>query len=349
MKKIITMFLALALVVGMVGCASSQTATAEATTTTASTETAAATAETAAATAETAEAATTEKTYKIGYASLCEDSDFSIVSRESFEREAAAMGWDTVVLNNNYSGETAIENMDIMITSQVDGIINFQVDAGVAEVVASMAADAGIPMIVIDCPHPDTPFFGANNEEAGLILGRALGEKALAQWDGQVDLIVLDGAPGSGEVVDLRMQGIATGIKEVVGNDDIKVIDVDSKSEIEASQLVIADTLTANPDMEHILIGCLNDQAGLGAYNAVVAAGRESDVYIGSHGCDAPAIDNLQNNDENCWIGSVAYFPERYGEYVVPLMAEMLAGNEVPDNSYPDHVFIDKSNIGDWY
>ena len=89
-------------------------------------------------------AETEEKTLKIGWCSLCEDNDFGISSRESFEREAEKMGWETVVLNNNYDGQTAIENMDTLITMQVDGIINFQVDAGVAEVVAGMAKDAGI-------------------------------------------------------------------------------------------------------------------------------------------------------------------------------------------------------------
>lgn len=78
----------------------------------------------------------------------------------------------------------------------------------------------------------------------------------------------------------------------------------------------------------------LNDQSALGAYNAVEAAGRESDVYIGSHGCDAPAIENLKNKEENCWIGSVAYFPERYGEYLVPLMDDLLHGKEIPEESF---------------
>ncbi len=294
-------------------------------------------------------AETEEKTLKIGWCSLCEDNDFGISSRESFEREAEKMGWETVVLNNNYDGQTAIENMDTLITMQVDGIINFQVDAGVAEVVAGMAKDAGIPMITIDCPHPDTPFFGADNENAGLILGEALGKKAQEEWDGQVDLIILCGAPGSGEVVDLRMQGISKGAKDILGNTDIKVLELDGKSEIETSQKVIADTLTANPEMHHILIGCLNDQSGLGAYNAVVAADREADVFIGSHGCDAPAIANLKEQEANCWVGSVAYFPERYGEYVVPLMDQMVKGEAVPEFSYPDHVFVDKNNIGQYY
>lgn len=290
-----------------------------------------------------------KKKFKVAYASLCEDNDFGISSKDSFVKEAEAMGWELVVLNNNYDGATAIQNMDTVLTQECDGFVNFQVDAGVAQTISDMAKEADLPMITVDCPHPGMPFFGANNKEAGLIVGKALGEKAVKNWEGKADLVVLCGAPGSGEVVDLRMQGIATGIKEVLKNENIEVLELDGKSEIETSQKVIADVLTANPDKKNILIGCLNDQSALGAFNAVEAAGRESDVYIASHGCDAPAIDNLKNNEENCWIGSVAYFPERYGEYLVPLMNDMLNGKEVPEESFPEHVFVDKTNIDQYY
>jgi ribose transport system substrate-binding protein len=290
------------------------------------------------------------KQYKVGYASLTEDNDFGVVTRESVEKYAKQYGWQLVVTNNNYDGATAIQNADMMITQKVDGFINFQVDAGVAPVVAEMVQKAKIPMIAIDCPHPNTPFFGANNKEAGLILGRALGDKANAAWGGKVDLIILCGAPGSGEVVDLRMKNIVNGIIEKIpAAASVQVLDLDGKSGIETSQRVIADTLSANPNKHNILIGGLNDQSALGAFNAVQAANRQNDVFLGSHGCDAPAKNNLLNNPANFWIGSVAYFPERYGEYVVPLMLAMMEGKTIPANSHPDHLFIDKSNVGQYY
>jgi ribose transport system substrate-binding protein len=291
-----------------------------------------------------------KKVYKVGYASLAENNDFGVVTRESVEKYAKEHGWQLVVANNNYDGATAIANADMMITQKVDGFINFQVDAGVAPRVAEMMQAAKIPMITIDCPHPNTPFFGANNKEAGLILGRALGDKALSAWGGKVDLIILCGAPDSGEVVALRMNNIVEGIVEKIpAARGVRVLNLDGKSEIETSQRVVADTLQANPNLHNILIGGLNDQSALGAFNAVQAANRQNDVFIGSHGCDAPAKNNLLNNPANFWIGSVAYFPERYGEYVVPLMQKMMEGQQIPANTYPDHVFIDKSNVDKFY
>jgi ribose transport system substrate-binding protein len=339
MKK--TMLLGLALLVAaslvFTGCAKKQAAAAPA----------------ASSAAGTTQAAAPAKQYRVGFAALCEDNDFGVVTAKSVKEWMAKpeYNWMEVYANNNYNkhGE-AVQIADQMVTQKVDGFIDFQVDAGVAPRVAQIMKDAKIPLITIDCPHPGVPFFGANNKEAGLIVGHALADKAIADWGGKVDAIVLVGAPGSGEVVDLRMNNIATGIIEKIpAAKSVKVYNYDGKSEIETSQKNMADILSAHPEMHHILIGALNDQSGLGCYNAVVASNRQKDCFIGSHGCDAPAKNNLLNNPENCWIGSCAYFPERYGEYVVPLMAKLLKGEQIPMFNYPDHVFIDKSNIDKFY
>lgn len=347
MKRLIALLCAVVMVCVMFGCAKDETATTDPADTSSTTEDQ--TAEPTTDDTQDTSGETEEEHFKVAYAALCEDNDFGVATTESFQKEAEKMGWELVILNNDYDGAKAIENMDTVLTQECDGFVNFQVDAGVAPTIAEMAKEANLPMITVDCPHPDTPNFGANNVEAGLILGGALAKKAQEEWDGQVDMIVLCGAPGSGEVVDQRMQNIAVGIKDTLGNEDIEVVELDGKSEIETSQKIIADILTANPDKEHILIGCLNDQSGLGAFNAVEAANRQDDVFIGSHGCDVPAINNLKNNDANCWIGSVAYFPERYGEYLVPLMDKLLHGEEIPMENFPGHVFVDKSNIDEYY
>jgi ribose transport system substrate-binding protein len=184
-----------------------------------------------------------------------------------------------------------------------------------------------------------------------LILGRALGDKANEEWGGKVDLIVLVGAPGSGEVVDLRMKNIVNGIVEKIpAAAGVRVLELDGKSELETSQRVTTDVLSANPDKKNILIGTLNDMSGLGVFNAVQAANRQNDVFLGSHGGgDEPSRNNLLNNPPNFWIGGVAYFPERYGEYLVPLMQSMMEGKTIPDFNYVDHVFIDRSNIEKYY
>jgi len=289
-----------------------------------------------------------EKPKLIGLANLGETIDFAIRVKQGIVKEVEKKGWELLVVDNNLDGATAVKNADLLITKQVDLVLEFNVDSKVAPTIMDKFNAAKIPVVAIDIPHPGAPFFGANNAEAGKIVGRALAKKAKNVWNGQVDLVILVDLPAAGEVVKQRMDNILVGIRESIKVPDDKVIRVDGKNDVLPAKQVVTDTLTAHPDAKHILIGCLNDQNGSGALSAVQTSNREKDCLIASHGCDAPAIINLKG-PENCWIGSVAYFPEKYGSYLIPLAEKMLNGEQVPENNHPDHVFIDRSNIDQYY
>lgn len=284
----------------------------------------------------------------VGLANLGETIDFCVKVKHGVFEEAKKRGWELVAVDNKLDGATAIQNADFLITQKVDVVLEFNVDSKVAPTVMDKYNAAKIPVIAIDIPHPGAPFFGANNSEAGKILGRALAAKAKEAWKGQVDLVILVDLPTAGEVVKQRMDNILVGIRETIQVPDDKIVRVDGKNDVLPAKHIVTDILTAYPDSRHILIGCLNDQNGSGALTAVQACNREKDVFIASHGCDAPGITNLRG-PENCWIGSVAFTPEKYGSYLIPLAEKMLRGEKVPDMNYPEHFFIDRSNIDKYY
>jgi len=45
-------------------------------------------------------------------------------------------------------------------------------------------------------------------------------------------------------------------------------------------------------------------------------------------------------------IGSVAYFPERYGEELIPLALAILQKNPVPSSVFVKHELITPKNVG---
>jgi ABC-type sugar transport system substrate-binding protein len=45
----------------------------------------------------------------------------------------------------------------------------------------------------------------------------------------------------------------------------------------------------------------------------------------------------------------VAFFPEYYGEYIVPAVAAMLTRNPVPPGIFVQNEVITKTNIDNWY
>jgi len=86
----------------------------------------------------------------------------------------------------------------------------------------------------------------------------------------------------------------------------------------------------------------------MGIFAGVETQQRNSDVIIVSQGCDEPGIANLRK-PKNCWIGSTAYFPEHYGDYIIPMCVDLIEGKPVPKMVTLDHVFITKKNINEYY
>ena len=285
----------------------------------------------------------------IGFANLTDEIDFGQAVKKGIVDEAKKAGYEIVSLDNKLDGATAVSNADNLITQKIDFFIEFNVDSKVAPAIMEKMNAAKIPVIAIDIPHPGAVFFGADNKKAGIIAGNALAERAKKDWNGQVDLVILVENPAAGEVPQMRMDGTLEGIRQSIPVDDKKVVRVDGKNDVLNAQRVVTDTLTAHPDAKHILIGCLNDQNGQGSLAAVEAANRADQVFIASQGADKPAIDNLRAEKANCWIGSTAYTPEKYGSFIIPLATKMLSGEKVADVNHPEHFFLSRDNINEKY
>ena len=52
---------------------------------------------------------------------------------------------------------------------------------------------------------------------------------------------------------------------------------------------------------------------------------------------------------EENFIASVAYFPERYGNYLIPIALMQLAGRALPPAILVQHVFVTPANICQYY
>ena len=210
--------------------------------------------------------------------------------------------------------------------------------------------EAGIPVVAIDIPHElCATFFGADNLEAGKIGGRNLGRMAMERWGGDVDALVLLELPQSGELPQQRMSGAVDGLKEVLPDfTDDKVIRVDSQGTVEGGRTAFTDVLTRLTDADHILVSVINDPVAAGALRAAEAAGRLDQVMIAGQNATIEARTEICAGSE-ALIGSVGYFPDRYGDYLIPLAIRLAAGEAPPDEVLIDHLWIDGTNIDQYY
>jgi ribose transport system substrate-binding protein len=288
--------------------------------------------------------------FTVGYAGLSGEFPFVQDLNNGLQRVADCLNVELIITDNEYDPQVALTNADTLVTRGVDVAIEFQTDVGVAPTLCNKFDAAGIPVIAIDIPHePCAVFFGANNLEAGKIGGRNLGRMAMERWDGDVDALVLLELPQSGELPQQRMDGAALGVQEILPDfTDDKIIRVDGKGNLEGSRTAFADALTRLTDADHILVSAINDPSAVGALRAAEAAGRADDVLIAGQNATIEARTEICRENPS-FIGSVAYFPDRYGDYLIPLAIELAEGAEPPEEVLIDHLWIDRANIEQYY
>ncbi len=277
--------------------------------------------------------------------------------RENIKEVAARYpNVEVLCVDNAGDGATAVANVDYLLMQGIDVLAEFNLDASVNPVIAEKCKEAGVPVMAIDIPVGDAPFMGANNVEAGLLCGYALGDLANEEWGGKVDLILILNTPEGGEIVMTRMNAVVEGIKEKIPDLDTTdlVVEVDYKDDPILAQQLTADVLNSHPDKRHILIGSINDIGAQGAFAAIEAAQRQDHCFIVNHGMSVQTRENLykqiNSGELNCWRGGVGYFLERYGEYIVPGCIKLAKGEPIdPEELLMDHVYIDASNIEEYY
>jgi ribose transport system substrate-binding protein len=115
--------------------------------------------------------ATRPRKVRFGFGGQSEDMPFSQAVTQSLKAAAASSGVDLLILDNHYDAATAVRNAEKFVASRVDLVIEFQIEQEVAPIVADKIADAGIPLIAVDIPHPHATFFGVNNYRAGFEAG----------------------------------------------------------------------------------------------------------------------------------------------------------------------------------
>lgn len=288
------------------------------------------------------------RTYRIGYAAQTEEYSFSRLVADSVRCSAYEAGLELLVLNNRYSPTTAIRNAETFVREHVDLVIEFQTYQESASTVASRLVDASIPIIAIEIPHPGAIFYGANNYRAGLIAGRALAQACIARWKGKFDELLLVELPAAGSLVGSRLTGIVDGLREKLPDISDNVIQlINGAGRFETSLGAVRKHLSRHRQKK-VLIGAVNDPSCLGALDAFAEVGRSHDCLAVSHNGALETRRELRKPGSSL-VGSVAYFPEQYGEAVIQLALDKLQGHQVPAATFVKHHLLTPETVDTFY
>jgi ribose transport system substrate-binding protein len=281
--------------------------------------------------------------FRVGFATQG-DTEFAREVTRSMESAASREHMQLITLNNRYSAREALRNADVFIREGVDLVLEFQTYERVAPVIASKFLSANTPVIAIEVPHPGATYFGADNYKAGLIGGRALGRWARENWNGKVEQLVLVELPIAGSLLELRLSGLVDGIRtEIPKIIETPTVRLNGRGDFEQVLEVMRKYLRRR-DLRRTLVGTVNDVCALAALRAFEEAGASEQCAVMGQNALRAARMELRRPGTRL-VGSVAYFPERYGDTLIPLALNILQKKPTPSTIFVKHQLLTPRNV----
>ncbi|WP_417269198.1 substrate-binding domain-containing protein [Celeribacter sp.] len=191
---------------------------------------------------------------------------------------------ELTVLDGRFDASVQSDQMDTAITRQADAIIFAPIDADAAAAPVARAAEAGIPVVgSVTAANSDQLFayIGTNDVEGG----RLITEEMVTLLNGEGNVVLLEGPIGNSPQLRRR-----AGIDEVLAeNEGLNLLASKTANWSRAEGLAVMENwLSLYGDGINGVIA-QNDEMGLGAIQAIEAAGYSTDQIR------VVAIDGIQD------------------------------------------------------
>jgi ribose transport system substrate-binding protein len=287
----------------------------------------------------------TQKRFRIGYASQNSDS-FSKAVTQGLRWAADRHQIDLIEVENLYNAKAALRNAQKLVDQHVDLAIEFQVYERIGAQLSAIYEKASIPVIAVEIPQPGAVFFGIDNYNVGQLAGRALVKAAQHHWHGEIDELLMLDLEIAGSLPHLRVSGAESAVRKSLPG-SYQILHLDSRGEMERSFELVRRHMQFSPKRRTLICG-VNDLAVLGALRAFAEVGRSE--YCLALGVGAfPEARRELRSPQTRMIGSIATFPERYGDHLIQIAVDLLHRKQVPPAVYAPIQLITPQNIDKFY
>lgn len=263
---------------------------------------------------------------------------------------------DLTILDNKVDIGIAVQNADIVFSKNPEVFIEFQFDVKTNEMIGRKARDLGVFMIGVDIPVTGFPFMGVDNYDCGVKIGKWAADQIDEIYGGweNVDRVLVCQAPENGEIVNLRVMGSADVFKERFGDEaDIdkegsKMLLLDVGVLEDTAKEALSNYFAANPDDKNIVFFSITPDITI-AFKAAADLAKRWDpdkFLITTNNLPDNLVYMLREGITDCHL---QYFPEKYGEVVVPGALAHMYGNPVPTHMFAITELITRVNVGEYF
>jgi ribose transport system substrate-binding protein len=152
----------------------------------------------------------------------------------------------------------------------------------------------------------------------------------------------------AGSLLRARMRGVVAGIKETLREVEGRpFVSLDGDGQFKTSLERVRKHLRESKT-RHVLVGAANDPSALGAARAFQEVGRATTCAIVGQNAE-PDVRVELREPRSPLVGSVGYFPEKYGDGLLRLALDILGGKPVPPAVFVRHHLITPDNVDHFY
>lgn len=266
---------------------------------------------------------------KIGVTCMDLTNPFFKLIANVMQEEASKYGYEVVALSGELDPAKQNNQLSDFAAQGYDAIFLNPVDSRAAGEGVKKAHKAGIPVFTYDVQVTDekakdliVSHIGSDNYQGGLLAGESMMKVTGDQ--GKIALITYP------EVTSCILR--VDGFKDYLKEHDSKLVivtELSGKGNRSDGYTVATDILTAYPDIVGIF--AINDPSGLGAYAAVLKAGKTEQVTIVAFDA-SPA--GKQAVFEKKLYDSPQQFPRKMAKGTVEAFIKYLNGEDVPKKNF---------------
>jgi ribose transport system substrate-binding protein len=290
-----------------------------------------------------------EGDWQIGYMHYGDSDPFGVANSKSMAAVAKQAGFKLNVYNLKYPSQTEpISAAKTAVLRHDKGVVAAQQIPAVNDsFLKILQKDGCVPTVQMYLEVPGLPSMGADWGSVGEAEGKWLADYAKQNSvDPASTALVSCTDPDLGESVNVIFD---TAPKSLVDNGFALPADNVFKltcKDPQKSQVAVTDWFTSHPDFKHVMFNTIDDERMQGIITAIDKTGNRDKSITIANGADELGIKQLRSGKQ---MASIAYFPEKYGEWLIPIIQDIMAGNPVPSFTGSGLVAITKDNINEFY
>ena len=254
-------------------------------------------------------------------------------------REAVEAKGDTLItMDPQLDSQKQIEQVEDLLLQDIDALLLCPFDSTAIKPALVAADEAGVPVIVFDTKVVDDEYAATTVASDNINAGRVVGEDLAGKLEKGSKIAVIYSP--AGETDRYRLQGFEEGIE---GMDYEIVAKLGGKGDTGVSMPLAEDILQANADLGAFF--CCNDQAAIGAVQAIESAGKTGEVLV--YGVDG-SPEGKAAIAEGTMTGTGAQSPANIGLKAVDAAYSILAGETVEKDTVVETFLINADNVNEY-